>query len=46
MPKGHEFAKAMISDTLWAKAKEHIIKPMSSWTIEALFTYLKANIGG
>ena|SRR5712692_1975594 len=41
---GHEFADSIIDDTLWKKAKEHVIKPSASWTFSLLLEYLKAEI--
>lgn len=42
--EGHEFAKAMINDNLWNKAKEHIIKPSASWTVGIMIEYLKLQL--
>lgn len=41
---GHEFADAVRSDTLWKKAKEHVIKPSASWTFGVLGEWLKAEL--
>ncbi|GMV74186.1 MAG: hypothetical protein AMXMBFR78_11370 [Rubrivivax sp.] len=41
---GCEFADAVASDTLWAKAKASVIKPSASWTFGLLTEWLKAEI--
>lgn len=41
---GHEFADAIIDDTLWKKAKEIVIKPAASWTFSLLWEYLKMEL--
>lgn len=41
---GCDFADAVRSDTLWAKAKEVVIKPSASWTFGALLDWLKVQI--
>lgn len=41
---GHEFADSVRDDTLWTKAKEHVIKPSASWTFGVLGEYLKAEV--
>ena len=41
---GCDFADAVRSDTLWAKAKENVIKPSASWTFSILTGWLKAEI--
>ena len=41
---GYEFADSIIDDTLWKKAKDHVIKPSASCTFGILFEYLKAEI--
>jgi hypothetical protein len=38
---GHDFLDASKDDTIWNKAKEHIIKPSVSWTFSILLDYLK-----
>jgi hypothetical protein len=42
--EGHEFLDAMRDDTVWKKAKENVIKPGASWTVQLLFEWLKAEI--
>jgi hypothetical protein len=39
---GQEFADAIEDDTLWAKAKDKVIKPGVSWTFAVLGEWLKA----
>ncbi|MNY89379.1 hypothetical protein D3C78_56700 [compost metagenome] len=41
---GCEFAEAVRSDTLWAKAKKQVIAPSSSWTFGVLTDWLKSEI--
>ena len=41
---GHDFADAIIDETLWKKAKENVIKPSASWTFGILLEYLKIEI--
>lgn len=41
---GHEFADAIMDDTIWNKAKENVIKPAASWTFGILVEYLKVQI--
>ncbi len=41
---GHEFADAVLSDTLWKKAKDDLIKPSASWTFGIFVEYLKFEI--
>jgi DNA-binding transcriptional ArsR family regulator len=41
---GHEFADSIRDDTLWKKAKDHVLKPSASWTFAALGEFLKAGI--
>jgi len=41
---GCEFADAVRSDTLWAKAKKEVIKPGISFTFDILKEWLKAEI--
>lgn len=38
---GCEFADQVRSDTLWAKAKESVIKPSASWSFGLLTDWLK-----
>jgi hypothetical protein len=42
--EGCEFASAIRSDTLWAKAKTSIIKPGTSFTFDLLKDWLKTEI--
>lgn len=42
---GCEFVQAVRDDTLWRKAKDHVIKPSASWTFEVLLKYLRLEIG-
>ena len=42
---GCDFAAAVRSNTLWAKAKTHVFKPAASWTFGALLDWLKGQIG-
>jgi hypothetical protein len=39
---GHDFLDAMRDDTVWKKAKEHVLKPGASWTFDLLKEWLKA----
>lgn len=41
---GHDFADSILDDTIWNKAKEHVIKPSASWTFGVLLEYLKVEI--
>jgi hypothetical protein len=41
---GHDFLDAMRDDTLWKKAKEHVIKPGASFTFDVLKEWLKFQI--
>ena len=41
---GCEFADAIQSDTLWAKAKEHVLVPGISFTFDVLKDWLKTEI--
>lgn len=41
---GFEFADSISDETIWAKAKEHLLKPASSWTFGILIEYVKAEI--
>lgn len=38
---GHEFLAAAASDTIWAKAKEHVLKPAAGATFPVLLEWLK-----
>ena len=42
--EGHDFADSIVDDTIWEKAKEHVIKPAASWTFGVLLEYLKFEI--
>lgn len=39
--EGHDFADAIKDDTVWNKAKEHVMKPAASWSFGVLIEYLK-----
>ncbi len=41
---GHDFADAITNETIWQKAKTHIINPTASWTFGILLEYLKMEI--
>lgn len=41
---GCDFADAIQSDTLWAKAKDSVLKPGISWTFDVLKDWLKTEI--
>jgi len=41
---GHDFLDAARDETLWKKAKQHVIKPGASFTFELLKEWLKAEI--
>lgn len=41
---GCEFADAARNDTIWSKAKEHVMKPSMSFTFDVLKEWLKAEI--
>ena len=41
---GHDFLDAARDDTLWKKAKEHVIKPGASFTFEFVKEWLKTEI--
>lgn len=41
---GHDFLDAMRDDTVWKKAKEHVLKPGASWTFDVLKEWLKAEV--
>ena len=38
---GHDFIRATKEDTIWNKAKEKVITPAGSWTLELLLEYAK-----
>lgn len=33
---GHDFLQSIRDDTLWKKAREHVLKPGASWTFDIL----------
>jgi len=39
--QGHDFLDATRDDTLWCKAREHVLKPAASWTFSLLLEWLK-----
>ena len=39
--QGLDFLQAMRDDTIWKKAKSHVIKETGSWTFSLLLEYLK-----
>lgn len=41
---GFEFADSITDETIWNKAKEHLLKPAGSWTFGLLLEYLKAEL--
>jgi Hypothetical protein (DUF2513) len=41
---GHDFLDAARDETLWKKAKQHVIKPGASFTFELVKEWLKAEI--
>ncbi|WP_148218141.1 DUF2513 domain-containing protein [Opitutus terrae] len=41
---GHDFVQTMRSDTLWKKAKTHVLKPGASWSFEILKEWAKQEI--
>ena len=41
---GHDFLDAARDDTLWKKAKQHVIKPGASFTFELVKEWLKLEI--
>jgi len=42
--KGHDFIEAARDDTLWAKAKDKVMKPGASFTFEIVKEWLKTEI--
>lgn len=38
---GHDFADVIKDDTIWNKAKEHVMKPAAAWSFGVLLEYLK-----
>jgi hypothetical protein len=41
---GHEFLDALRDETIWKKAKEHVLKPGASWTFDILKEWAKQEI--
>ena len=41
---GHEFLQSIRDDSLWNKAKDHVLKPGASWTFELLKEWLKQEL--
>lgn len=41
---GHDFLQSVRDDTLWKKAKEHVLKPGASWTFEILKEWAKQEL--
>ena len=39
---GAETLEAMRDDTIWKKARQHVLKPAASWTFSLLLEWLKA----
>jgi hypothetical protein len=42
--QGHEFLQSMRDDTVWKKAKEHVLIPGASWTFDLLKEWAKHEI--
>jgi len=42
--QGQDFSDSIVDDTLWNKAKEHVLKPSASWTFGVLLDFLKIEI--
>lgn len=40
-PEGHDFLSAAQDNSIWQKAKEHILKPGTSFTLDLVTAYLK-----
>ena len=38
---GHDFCDGIRQDTIWNKAKEHVIKPSASYGLSVLIEYVK-----
>src|ERR1700733_4620032 len=38
---GHDFLQSVRDDTVWKKAKEHVLKPGASWTFDILKEWAK-----
>ncbi|HKI69537.1 MAG TPA: DUF2513 domain-containing protein, partial [Verrucomicrobiae bacterium] len=41
---GHDFCDAIRQDTIWKKAKEHIIKPGASYGLSVLVEWAKTEV--
>jgi hypothetical protein len=41
---GHEFLQSVRNDTVWKKAKEHVLKPGASWTFDILKDWVKSEL--
>ncbi|HEY5505834.1 MAG TPA: DUF2513 domain-containing protein [Sedimentisphaerales bacterium] len=41
---GHDFLQSVRDDTLWAKAKDSVLKPAASWSFSLLVEWLKVEI--
>lgn len=41
---GHEFIQSFREDTVWKKAKDHVLKPGASWTFEILKDWVKQEL--
>ena len=41
---GHEFLQSVRDDTVWKKAKDHVLKPGASWTFDILKEWLKFEV--
>lgn len=41
---GHEFLQSIRDDSLWSKAKEKVVMPGASWTVEVLKEWAKYEI--
>lgn len=41
---GHDFLDAMRDDTIWKKAREHVLKSGASWTFDLLKEWAKHEI--
>jgi hypothetical protein len=43
---GHDFIESTRDNTVWKKAKEHVLKPGASWTFDLLKDWVKQEIKG
>lgn len=41
---GHDFLSSMRDDTIWNKAKEHVLTPGASWTFDILKEWAKQEL--